>query len=210
MKYILKLIDQAGQPILLAPLLVATVLIFLISLFREPERQKFSAVFLAGAKKFGWGRAKSAAGQGFGMGGGYEKLGNVATFAEVAVDQKSSKVKVVRVVTAFECGAIVNPDNLRNQIEGANIMGLGGALFEAIEFESGRILNGRFSDYRVPRFSDVPVLETVLLDRKDIPSAGAGESSMVGVAPAIANAIFDATGVRLRSLPLVPNGLRVA
>jgi isoquinoline 1-oxidoreductase len=172
--------------------------------------ERLRAVFEAAAKKFGWGRAKSVAGQGFGMGGGYEKLGNVATFAEVAVDQKSGKVKVVRVVTAFECGAIVNPDNLRNQIEGSNIMGLGGALFEAIAFENGRILNGRLSRYRVPRFSDVPVLETVLLDRKDLPSAGAGECPIVGLAPAIGNAIFDATGVRLRSLPMVPDGLKIS
>jgi isoquinoline 1-oxidoreductase len=144
------------------------------------------------------------------MGGGYEKLGNVATFAEVAVDQKSGEVKVVRVVTAFECGAVVNPDNLRNQIEGSNIMGLGGALFEAIQFDNGRILNGRLSRYRVPRFSDVPVLETVLLDRKDLPSAGAGECPIVGLAPAIGNAIFDATGMRLRSLPMIPDGLKSA
>ncbi len=153
---------------------------------------------------------EEAPGHGFGMGGGFEKGGNVATFAEVAVDRSSGEVKVLRLVTAFECGAIVNPDGLRNQLEGANIMALGGALFEAIEFENGKILNGRFSDYRLPRFSDVPVLETVLIDRKDIPSAGAGESSLVGVAPAIGNAIFDATGTRLRALPLVPNGLKVA
>ncbi len=171
--------------------------------------ERLRAVFEAAAKKFGWGQAK-AAGHGFGMGGGFEKGGNVATFAEVAVDRSSGDVKVVRMITAFECGAIVNPDGLRNQLEGANIMALGGALFEAIEFENGRILNGRFSDYRLPRFSDVPVLETVLIDRKDIPSAGAGESSLVGVAPAIANAIFDASGVRLRTLPLVPNGLKAA
>jgi len=112
------------------------------------------------------------------------------------------------VVTAFECGAIVNPDGLRNQVIGANIMGLGGALFEAIEFGNGRITNARFSRYRVPRFRDVPEIEAVLLDRKDIPSAGAGETPIVGIAPAIGNAIFDATGVRLRSLPLVPNGLK--
>jgi nicotinate dehydrogenase subunit B len=116
----------------------------------------------------------------------------------------------VRLVTAFECGAVVNPDHLTNQIEGGNVMALGGALFEAIEFQNGQILNGRFSDYRLPRFSDLPRLETVLLDRKDLPSAGAGEGSLVGVAPAIANAIFDASGVRLRSLPLVPNGLKVS
>ena len=103
------------------------------------------------------------------MGGGFEKGGNVATFAEVSFDRKSGEVKVVRLVTAFECGAIVNPDGLRNQLEGANIMALGGTLFESIEFTNGQILNGRFSDYRLPRFSDVPVIETVMLDRKDIP-----------------------------------------
>jgi nicotinate dehydrogenase subunit B len=173
------------------------------------KNERLRAVFEAAAKKFGWGRAK-VEGHGFGMGGGFEKAGNVATCAEVAVDRTSGEVKVVRVVTAFECGAIVNPDNLRNQIEGSNIMGLGGALFEAIEFENGKVLNGRFSSYRVPRFSDVPVLETVLLDRKDIASAGAGECPMIGLAPAIGNAIFDATGVRLRSLPMVPEGLKVA
>jgi isoquinoline 1-oxidoreductase len=169
--------------------------------------ERLRAVFEAAAKQFGWGKSK-AAGQGFGMGGGYEKLGNIATFAEVSVDRKAGEAKVVRVVSAFECGAIVNPDNLKNQIEGSNVQGLGGALFEAIEFENGKILNGRMSQYRVPRFSDVPALETVLLDRKDLPSAGAGECPMIGLAPAIANAIFDAVGVRLRSLPLVPEGLK--
>jgi isoquinoline 1-oxidoreductase len=174
------------------------------------SNDRLRAVFEAAAKKFGWGQTKVKAGQGSGMGGGFEKGGNVATCAEVAVDAKSGDVRVVRLTTAFECGAIVNPDGLRNQLEGANIMALGGALFEAIEFADGKILNGRFSDYRVPRFSDVPLIETVMIDRKDIPSAGAGESSLVGVAPAIANAIFDATGVRLRSMPMVPSGLRVA
>jgi nicotinate dehydrogenase subunit B len=173
------------------------------------KNERLRAVFEAAAKKFGWGGTRPT-GHGFGMGGGFEKSGNVATCAEVAVDPKWGEVRVVRVVTAFECGAIVNPDNLRNQIEGSNIMGLGGALYEAIEFENGKILNGRFSSYRVPRFSDVPVLETVLLDRKDIPSAGAGECPMVGLAPAIGNAIFDATGTRIRSLPMVPSGLKAA
>ena len=173
------------------------------------KNERLRAVFEAAAKKFGWGRAKTA-GHGFGIGGGFEKAGNIATCAEVAVDQKSGEVKVVRVVTAFECGAIVNPDNLRNQIEGSNIMGLGGALFEVIKFENGRVLNGRFSSYRVPRFSDVPMIETVLLDRKDIPSAGAGECPMIGLAPAIGNAIFDATGVRIRSLPMVADGLKAS
>lgn len=81
-------------------------------------------------------------------------------------------------------------------------------LHEAIRFEDGRILNPRFSQYCVPRFSDTPVIELVLLDRKDLPSAGAGEAPIAGIAPAVSNAIFDAVGVRLRALPLVPNGLK--
>jgi len=123
------------------------------------------------------------------------------------VDRKSGDVKVVRVVSAFECGAIVNPDNLRNQIEGSNIQGLGGALFEAIRFDNGRILNPHFAQYRVPRFSDTPEIEVEMLDRKDLPSAGAGETPIVGLAPAVGNAIFAATGIRLRSLPMIPEGL---
>jgi nicotinate dehydrogenase subunit B len=169
------------------------------------KEERLRAVFEAAGKKFGWGRSKSS-GQGFGMGGGCEKLGYIATFVEVQVDPQSREVKLARVVTAFECGAIVNPDGLQNQIEGANIQGLGGALFESIQFANGKILNDHLSQYRVPRFSDVPVIETVLLDRKDLPSVGAGECPLVGLAPAIANAIFDATRVRLHSLPLIPDG----
>jgi isoquinoline 1-oxidoreductase len=192
--------DEAGHAVKMDPLEFR---------LKNLKDERLRAVFEAAAKQFGWGKSKTS-GQGFGMGGGYEKLGNIATFAEVNVDRKSGDVKVVRVVSAFECGAIVNPDGLRNQIEGSNIQGLGGALFEAIEFDNGKILNGRMSEYRVPRFSDVPSLETVLLDRKDIPSVGAGECPMIGLAPAIANAIFDAVGVRLRSLPLVPDGLKTS
>ena len=103
---------------------------------------------------------------------------------------------------------MVNPDHLKNQVEGGLIMGIGGALFEAIKFENGKVTNPRFSRYRVPRFSDIPVMETVLVDRKDLPSAGAGETPIVGLAPAVGNAICNATGIRLRSLPMVPNGLK--
>jgi nicotinate dehydrogenase subunit B len=170
----------------------------------KDERQR--AVLQAAAKAFGWGEARSASDHGVGLACGFEKGGYVATCAEVAVDRQSRKVKLVRVVEAFECGAIVNPDHLKNQIEGAIVMAIGGALFEAVDFADGKILNARFSRYRVPRFSDVPLIEVVMLDRKDLPSAGAGETPIVGLAPAVGNAIFDATGLRLRSLPLTLNG----
>jgi len=119
-------------------------------------------------------------------------------------------VKVLRVVEAFECGAVVNPDHLRHQVEGAVAMGLGGAIFEQVEFAGGNILNGKLSRYRVPRFADMPVIESVLLDRKDLTSAGAGETPIVGVAPAVGNAIFDATGARLRQLPFTPERVKAA
>jgi nicotinate dehydrogenase subunit B len=161
-------------------------------------------VFQAAAKSFGWPAKKIKPGQGFGLGGGIEKGGYVATCAEISADDARGAIRVVRVVTAFDCGAVVNPDGLRNQIMGANVMGLGGALFEAMAFNGGRITNARFSRYRVPRFRDVPDMEIVLVDRKDIPSAGAGETPLVALAPAIGNAIFDATGVRRTALPLAP------
>jgi isoquinoline 1-oxidoreductase len=126
----------------------------------------------------------------------------VATAAEVSVDAKTGSVKIERVVESFECGAIVNRLHLHNQVEGAVVQSIGGALFEKIDFKNGQILNGKFAKYRLPRFSDMPAIEIVLLDRKDLPSAGAGETPIVGLAPAVGNAVFDATGKRLRSLPL--------
>jgi CO/xanthine dehydrogenase Mo-binding subunit len=161
---------------------------------RDP---RFKAVLEAAAERFG----KAAPGRFLGLAAGWEKGSYVATFVEISIGA-DGRPKVERVVEAFECGAIVNPDNLRNQIAGAIIMGLGGAQFEAIDFANGRILNGRFSRYRLPRFSDVPLIEVAPIDRKDLPSVGAGETPIVGIAPAIGNALFAATGRRVRSLPL--------
>ena len=173
----------------------------------KDERMK--AVLNAAAKSFGWNKTRKPANTGCGIAAGFEKGGYVAACAEVLVDPATGAVKLVRVVEAFECGAIVNPDQLKNQIEGSIVMAIGGALFEAIDFDNGKIINGRFSRYRLPRFSDVPVIEAVLVDRRDLPSAGAGETPIVGLAPAVGNAIFDATGIRLRSLPMAPNGLKL-
>lgn len=165
---------------------------------------RMRAVLETGAKAFGWPRQKTEEGQGFGVAAGYEKGSYVATFAEILVDRKAKAVRVKKLVEVFECGAIVNPDGLRNQVVGAMIQGLGGALFEEIQFQNGRIGNAHFASYRVPRFRDVPEIEAILLDRKDIPSAGAGETPIMAIAPAIGNAFYDATKVRLTSLPLRP------
>jgi isoquinoline 1-oxidoreductase len=162
---------------------------------------RLKAVLEAAADKFGWS-SKKTEGRGRGIACGFEKGSYIATAAEVSVDAKTGRVKIERVVESFECGAIVNQLHLHNQVEGAVVQAIGGALFESIQFKNGQILNGKFSQYRLPRFSDMPVIEIVLLDRKDLPSAGAGETPIVGLAPAVANALFDLTGKRIRSMPL--------
>jgi len=170
------------------------------------DDQRLMDVLTSAAKSFGWATAVKPAGHGFGIACSYEKGGYVATCVEIAV-QKDNKVKIIRITEAFECGAIINPHHLEHQISGAIVQGLGGALFEAIDFADGKIINPSLSTYRVPRFGDVPKIEIIMLDRKDLPSSGAGEAPIVGVAPAIRNAILDATGIALRNLPLLPDGM---
>lgn len=169
------------------------------------SNDRLLAVLNAAAERFKWGAVQSSPTRGFGIACGTDKGDYVATCAEVAIDPATKKIRVVRVVQAWESGAIVNPDGLRNQIMGAIVQGLGGALFEAIRFGNGRLENPYFASYRLPRFADAPKIELVLLDRKDLPSAGAGEIGIVGVAPAIGNAIFAATGTRVRNMPMAPD-----
>ena len=140
---------------------------------------------------------------GRGLAVGLEKDGRVATCAEVQVDT-GGRVAVTRVVTAYDCGTVVNPDTVASQVEGATVMALGGALLEALPVSGGRLAEASLASYPLPRFADVPEVEVVLCDRPDLPSAGAGEAPMIAVAPAIANALADATGRRLRDLPLAP------
>ncbi len=149
---------------------------------RHLTDERMRDVLTALAKAIGWPKT-AAAGRAIGIACGTEKGSYVATAAELS--RTPSAFKVDRLVVTFECGAIVNPDGLHNQVEGSIVQGLGGALFEAVEFREGRILNGSMARYRVPRFADVPPIEIVLLDRKDLPSAGAGETPIVCVAPAI-------------------------
>ena len=171
---------------------------------RQLSDDRLADVLRAAADAAGWPH-QGPPGHGMGLACGVEKDSRVATVAEVRA-LRGEPLQILRIVTAFECGPIVDRDNLHNQVEGAQVMALGGALFESLRLTDGRVTNTRQSEYRVPRFSDVPPIEVILLDRPDLPPAGAGETPMIAVAPAIANAIFAACGVRIRSLPLVPGG----
>ncbi len=137
-----------------------------------------------------------------GLACGTEKGSYAAACAEVAVDLKRSEIKVKRICQVFECGAIINPGNLLSQVQGAIMMGLGPALREEMQFQDGKILNAAFSKYRVPRLDDLGELDVQLLNRPDLPSAGAGETPIVAVAPAVANAVSRAIGWRVREMPI--------
>jgi isoquinoline 1-oxidoreductase len=145
-------------------------------------------------------RSRRQPGVGVGLACGTEKGSYVAACVEVAV--RDTQISVRRISQVFECGAIVNPANLEAQVAGCILMGLGPALREEMRFENGVVLNASFRDYLVPRFADVPELDVHLLDRPDLPSAGAGETPIIAIAPAIANAVFDATSRRVRQMPI--------
>jgi isoquinoline 1-oxidoreductase len=159
---------------------------------RHLDDPRMRAVLTSAAENVGWAR-RSDGGPATGIACGTEKGSYVATAAEVS--EAPNGFKVDRLIIVFECGAIVNRDGLDNQVEGAVVQGLGGALFEAVDFSSGRLNNGTMEQYRVPRFKDIPKIDIVLLDRRDLPSAGAGETPIVCVAPAIGSAVR-----RLRSV----------
>ncbi|MFQ6131671.1 MAG: molybdopterin cofactor-binding domain-containing protein [Armatimonadota bacterium] len=168
------------------------------------EDLRLRTVLEVATERFDWARRKASARRnvGVGLACGTEKASYVAACAEVAVNRQRRTIQVRRVCEVFECGTILNPDNLRSQVYGCIIMGLGAALREEMQFENGRLLNPRFSQYEVPRFEDVPELDVHLINRPDIAPAGGGETPIIAIGPTIANAVFDAVGVRVREMPI--------
>ena len=166
------------------------------------ENPRLRAVLETAAARFNWKEraARKTPQTGVGLACGTEKGSYVAACVEIGIDQ--GKISVRHVCEVFECGAILNPDNLLSQVQGAIIMGLGPALREEMRFENGEMLNASFRKYQVPRFDDVPEMAIHLLNRPDLASAGAGETPIIVIAPAIANAVFHATGVPVRTMPI--------
>jgi isoquinoline 1-oxidoreductase len=167
---------------------------------RNLTRPRFRRVLETAAERFGWSGAQPPSKRGVGVAIGLD----VGTYAATCVQLNvlASEVKVQRVTAAMDCGLTVNPEGVANQVEGSIVMGMGTALYEAIDFEGGCVLNAGFTRYRVPRINDAPTIDVALVGDPETPSTGAGEPAIVPIAAAIANAVFDLTGERHRELPI--------
>ena len=172
--------------------------------------KRMIGVLKAAAQKFGWRPSPTPSSRGFGVACATDAGAYVATMAEVEVDQESGKVQVKRIVCAQDMGLAINPEGAKIQMEGCLMMGLGYTLTEEVNFNGGQILDHNFDTYEIPRFSWLPKIETVLIENSGIPPAGGGEPPIVCVGGVIANAIFDATGVRLFELPMSPERIKKA
>lgn len=173
----------------------------------EPRQRR---VLEAAAAAFGWTPAPGPSGRGFGVACGLDAGTCVAAIAEVAVDRASGRVAVRRIVCAQDMGIVVNPEGAKMQIEGGLTMGLGYTLSEELRFRDGDVLDRNFSRYRIPRFSDVPRIEAVLVRNDELAPQGGGEPAITVTGAVVANAVFDAIGVRATRLPLTPQRLRQA
>lgn len=177
---------------------------------RHLSDARMRRVLAAAAERFGWTARPAPSGRGLGAACAIYLGTYVATMAEVAVDRATGRVQVKRLLCAQDMGVVVDPDGARQQMEGSLTMGLGYALTEEVRFKGGAILDRNFDSYEIPRFSWVPAIETILIDAPDIPASGGGEPPIVGVGAVIANAVHDATGSRLRQLPMSPARIREA
>jgi isoquinoline 1-oxidoreductase len=167
---------------------------------RNLSHPRFRRVLERAADTHGWKAGAGASRRGQGIAIGLDVGSYVAT--AVSLDVSNTEVRVQRVTAALDCGLVVNPEGAKNQVEGSIVMGMGTALYEAIDFKDGRVLNAGFTRYRVPRSNDAPEIETLLVGDTGTPSTGAGEPGIVPIAAAISNAVYDRTGARHRELPI--------
>jgi isoquinoline 1-oxidoreductase len=171
---------------------------------------RMKKVLMAAAEKFGKSFSKAPSGKGYGL-ACTDYLGTyLATMAEVKVNQNSGEVRVERVVCAQDTGEVINPEGVRMQIEGCITMGLGYCFTEEIRFSNGRILDENFDTYEIPRISWTPKIETVLVDNPEMPPQGCGEPAITSMGGVIANAVYDAIGKRMFTLPMTPDRIKEA
>ena len=177
---------------------------------RNLKDRRMKRVLEEAGKKFGWKPAPAPSKRGWGVACGDYEGTYVAMTAEVEVDKNTGKIQVKKVVCAQDMGLVINPDGARMQIEGCIMMGLGYTLSEEIHFKGGEILDLNFGTYAIPRFSWMPKIETFLIDDPNSAPKGGGEPAIMLVGAVIANAVFDATGVRLLHLPMTAERVKKA
>ncbi len=177
---------------------------------RNTKDERARRVLKTAAEAFGWKAAPGPSGQGRAIAVGIDAGSYVALAAEVAVDRASGEIKVKRVVAAQDMGLVINPEGAKMQMEGCITMGLGYVLSEELQFRGGEILDENFATYQLPRFSQVPRIETVLISNDDLAPQGGGEPTIVPMGAVIANAVFDAIGVRMYRLPMTPTRVLAA
>jgi CO/xanthine dehydrogenase Mo-binding subunit len=166
--------------------------------------QRMIRVLSAAADTFGHGFRKGPSGLGYGISCTNYLNSYVVTIAHISVNTSDGRVKVERVVCAQDMGEVINPQGARLQIEGGITMGLSAALSEEVEFRGGEIMTRNFDAYQITRFSDAPPVDIVLIDNPGLAPQGCGEPAITTVGAALANAIFDATGARVYTLPMTP------
>ena len=167
-------------------------------------------VLKTAANEFGWKSQKAPSGRGYGISCAIEVGTYVAAMAEVEADKLTGNVMVKRLVCAQDMGLVINPEGATIQIEGAMTMGLGYALSEGIHFKGEEVLDINYDTYNIPRFSWIPEIKTILIDNKDSEPLGGGEPAIVNMGAVIANAIYDAIGVRMFQLPMTPERIKEA
>jgi isoquinoline 1-oxidoreductase len=177
---------------------------------RNLKDARMIRVLKAAAEKFGWTPAKTPSGRGVGIACGIDSGTYVAHMCEVEVNRETGHVQVKRVTCAQDMGLCINPEGAAIQMEGCITMGLGYALTEGIHFKGGELLDTNFDTYDIPRFSWLPRIETVIVDDKNAAAQGGGEPAVICMGAVVANAVFDAVGVRLFELPMTPERVKQA
>ena len=175
---------------------------------KNMEDRRMTATLRAAAAKFGWKGGRSPSGQGQGVACSTDAGACVAAMAEVEVSAADGKVRVKRLLCAQDMGFVINPEGAIIQMEGCLVMGLGYALTEELSFKGGRVVDTNFDTYDIPRFSWLPKIDTVLVENRDLAPQGGGEPPITCVGAVIANAVFDATGLRMHEMPMTPERIK--